>query len=165
MRDLRRYIAIVICLAISGVAIWREMEMLAIVSFLAALSLIYVGLTRQIYVLLLEAARNTKQAKFGELEVVLKDGTVLPVNEIGNLPTWARILLSQLNTRQIGVLIQLAQSQEKENIVPGLRETYKDLRSRGLLEHDAEFMSTSKQVWLSKTGLELSILLLKKPGD
>ena len=165
MKELRRFIAIIICLTTAGVAMWRNMEILAIVSLLATINLLYIGYAKHFYYSLLDAFHKAKQAKFGDLEVVLQDGTVFSVKDMDCLPPWGRVVLSQLSSRDIGVLIQLSHTEGKEVLVSGLREAYLNLRARGLLKHDAPSLYKSKYVWLSKTGYELSALLLVKVED
>lgn len=141
------------------------MEFLAIIAFLASLTFLYRDITRRTYYWLIEMARGAKQAKIGDFEVTLRDGTIIPVQETPLLPLWGRILLSKLNSEEIGVLIELSQHREGTAAIDAMKNTYSSLFARGLLERDAESMRESRKVCLSNTGFELAEQLLMKTKD
>lgn len=102
-----------------------------------------------------------KQAKLGSFEILLKDGTVVSVESLDGFPLWSRIVLTQMTSQDIGVLIQLYRSRgDGMEIVGAMDYAYRNLRDRGLLEHDTGAMSTASKVWLSESGIELSRMLL-----
>ena len=161
--NIKHLVSVLVSLAIVGVAIWQDMELLAIISFIAFLSLIYLGISKRIYYILTDLIRNTKQAKFGDFEIMLKDGAVIPINDVSHLPVWSRVLLSQLTSKEVGILAQLSQNEHGSDIIVSMKDVYRDLRAKGLLEHDAKSIANSKRIWLSKTGNELARLLLVNP--
>ena len=164
MGRLKDALAIGLLGTLCAYAAWQKLEILSIVTMLALVGIIYKGVTAKALNLAFDLLSSTRQAKFGDLEVSI-DQKLQDFSELAaRKATWMQILLSQLSSEHIGLLFTIHKA-GKYSPPKALKEKLSDLRSRGLLQHNATTLTESTQVWLTDLGEELAEALLESPID
>jgi hypothetical protein len=163
MHYLRHILAFGVAVGICGVAVWREMQILAIVALMAALAIVYKNQARLLFEETLVLLRRTKAAKFGNIEVQVNDKVVNITERLEERAKHLRVLLDGLDGDHIGWLLVVAKAGRYEP-TNAAKEKMRPLRNRGLLTHDGPTMAKTSHVWLTTLGEELvKVLQLTTP--
>jgi len=163
MHASRHILAIVVTIGVCGVAIWREMQILAIVALVASLVVIYKRQAKLLFDEGLTLLSRTKTAKFGNIEVQVNDKTVNISERFEQQAMHFRILLDGLDGDHLGWLLTVSKAGRYEP-TDAVREKLRPLRNRGLLTHDGPTMAKASYVSLTTLGEELArVLLLTTP--
>jgi len=154
--------ASIVLLAMCGYSTFKGMQPLAIVSIILFVGLLYRKHVLKGIEILFDVARSTKQAKFGDFEVLV--GADEAVNEIAKYiepdSAWARAILSGMGVGHIGILLTISRSVRYDQL-SGIKEELRVLRGMGLLNHDKDTMAKSEKVWLTKTGEDLAQIVIQ----
>lgn len=154
-------VALILLAILSLYAIWQRLEMLAIAIMLAMIAIIYKAHTKRLVNSSLDLMSNTQQAKFGNLEVQVREVTSITAG----MSPWVQLVTSQLSSRDIGLLLLIHSEGRLKNTdhinFDSVRENLRELRYRGLLHHNQQTLQDSSEVWLTKLGTRLAEELLK----
>jgi hypothetical protein len=158
-KDIRHVAAFVASMIICGVAIWREMQILAIFAFLMSFLTVYRRHAKLVFDLGLSLLGRTTRAKLGDLELQIDDKVINLTERLERKAGDLRMLVDGLNGDHIGWLINIHKVGKYEPS-DAIKEKLRPLRNRGLLVHDSNSMHEAKYVWLTALGEELATVLL-----
>ena len=156
--NFKKVIAFIIVFVLCGYSAWKGMQTLAIVSIALLFCILYMDQVKQAVKIAFALAKQTKQAKFKDFEINLTD----PFRQIilDCVPPdkqWAKAIVSDFTSAHIALLIAINKAGTfkcAEAIKSGLR----DLRDKGLLDHNNDSMAKADIVWLTELGKELVLI-------
>ena len=151
----KRVLAFLISAFVCGYAMFKGMQILAIVALVSLFVTIYTCKAMQLYESGLEILQSTQQAKIGSLEVQVGKKIEDLSNRLIRQAAWVQMVLTQLSSDQIGILLSISKV-EKYPAKEALKNQLRALRARGLIYHDKPTMADSNEVWLSELGKELT---------
>ena len=157
---IRVIIGFLISLTLCAYAAWKQMQILAIFSLIAALATLFIRKTKQIFEICLELLRYTTTAKLGKLEVKISKELEGISQKVVEKAAWVQILLSRMSNEEVGLLLAISKV-EKYPATGGLKDKFRSLRAKGLIQHDKPSMHESSEVWLSELGKEFAEALSK----
>ena len=159
MPQSKQVFAFLLALSLCLVAIWREMQALAIVAFLLSVLAIHRRQSMLLFDQGMSLLSRTKQAKLGDLEVQIDNQKINLTERLEKSAVKTRILLDGLDSDHVGWLLTIHRHGRYEPPA-AIKEKLRQLRNRGLLLHDSPSMQDAKLVWLSPLGEELVVNLL-----
>ncbi len=136
------------------------MQLLAIISLIMLLAILFKYQTKRIINIGLELLSSTKQAKIGKLELQIDKKLEDLSDRIVKQAGWVQILLSQLESDGVGLLLAISKV-DKFTATNALKEKLRSLRSRGLIQHNKATMADSTEVWLTKLGNDFVKILIE----
>lgn len=164
MNVLKSILIFIVLLGICGYAIWQGLQIVSIVSLILLLGLLYKRYTRQGIDILLSLLKNTKQAKFGQLEISIEK-KIAELSKLAiNRSVLMNIILSKLDPEHLGLLITIFK-EGKHRPIAANKNRLRDLRSFGLLHHNNPTMADSTEVWLTNLGNEIADALSSETID
>lgn len=152
---MKRIFGVIFSILIMGIAMYREMQFLAIGCFTISIFLIYRNRAIELYKLGIDTIGNAHHAKLGRFEISLRDGTTLGVEDLASAPSWIKVSLPNFTSFDISNLIEVSKHEDGLNIVDPLRHSYRQLRNAGLVRHDEDTLGNSERVWVTRTGTEI----------
>ena len=161
MANLKKVLSSLILLALCVYATWKSMQTLAIVATFLFLSSLYTHQVKRLLEIFFVLVKQTKQAKFGNLEVNLKDNP-LKQTVLDNLSIekeWIRVIVSDLTPTHISLLLainKVGRFQFNYQMINTLR----DLRDKGLIQHNDVTIAGSNTVWLTEIGNEVVNIII-----
>ena len=161
MNKLKNVFAIIVLLGLCGYATWQKLQVVAIFAIVLLIGVLYKNLARKAIDIIFSLTRNTKQAKFGQLEINIEKKLAEYSQSAITQFAWMNVILSRLSPEHIGLLLTI-QREEKHNIINASKDKLRDLRSFGLLRHDSDSMEKSTEVWLTDLGNEIASTLTTK---
>jgi hypothetical protein len=153
---IRNILSFIILVILCAYAAWKEMQTLATVCIFLILCILYIELVNKAFNIVFSLAKQTKQAKFRNFEFQLTDINKQVIMDcIEPDKKWAKAIISDLNATHIALLLAI----HKEGSLKcsdQIKNNLRDLRDKGLLEHDKDSIKNSDIVWLSDLGNELA---------
>ncbi len=166
MRHSKHLLAFLIALSLCIVAIWREMQALAIVAFSVCVLTIYQRQSNLLFDLGTSLVSRTRQAKLGDLEIEINDRKINLTEGIEKTADHLRILLDGLDGDHVGWLLTIhKQGRYEAPAATAIKDRLRQLRNRGLLFHDTASLQDARFVWLTPLGEELVSALLSVSPD
>lgn len=159
---MKNFFAGIILIALCAYAAYREMQTLAIVSIVLLIGMMYRKHVLKGLEIAFDIARSARQAKFGEfeLEIGRDDIENSIINHIYPQSDWVKAIISELDSDHLGLILTIEKA-GKYSHLGGIKDKLRDLRSKGLLNHDKETMKDSREVWLTELGLEVARIISK----
>jgi hypothetical protein len=158
MVNFKKIIAFIIVFILCGYSAWKGMQTLAIVSIALLFCILYMDQVKQAVKIGLALAKQTKQAKFKDFEINLADPfRQVIIDCIPPDKLWAKAIVSDFTSAHIALLIAINKAgtfRVAEPIKSGLR----DLRDKGLLDHNNDSIKNADTVWLTELGKELVLI-------
>ncbi|RYU96046.1 hypothetical protein [Emticicia agri] len=155
MQKLKKPFLIVILLALCGYATYEKMQTLAIVAIILLILVLYIEVVKRFADLLFALASKTRQARIGEVEFNIHDPLKQAIIENIEIDkSWAKAIFAELSSSHIGLLLAISKA-GKFKCQNNIKNTLRDLRAKGLLEHNKPSMTDSDTVWLTDFGTEL----------
>jgi hypothetical protein len=158
--SIRIIIGFIFSIAVCIYAAWKQMQMLATVSLIAALATLFKNQTKQVLDICFEMMKSTTTAKLGKLEFQISKELENISKSVAERVAWVHILLSKMSNEEIGLLLAISKV-EKYPATEALKNNLRSLRAKGLIQHDKSSMSKSSEVWLSELGKEFAEVLNK----
>ena len=131
------------------------MQILAIVSLIFALAILFKNQTKQILYICLGLLSSASKAKIGNLEVQISKELEDISKRMVKQAAWIQILLSEMTKDEMGLLLQISKV-NRYSATDALKTKLRSLRAKGLIQHDMSTMAESKNVWLTELGHELA---------
>ena len=158
MTNFKKVIAFIIVLILCGYSAWKGMQTLAIVSITLLFCILYMDQVKEAVKIGFALAKKTKQAKFKDFEINLTE----PFRQVilDCIPPdkqWAKAIVSDFTPAHIALLIAI----NKAGIfkcAAAIKGGLRDLRDKGLLDHDNDSISNADTVWLTELGKELVLI-------
>lgn len=144
----KQIFACAVLLLFGGYATWKGTENLAIVCLLLFCAVLFRHRLIRAFDAGLDLLANARRAKVGGMELEIEKRLADFSAELLKTSAWAQVLVSQLSQEDVGLMLSLANCNRLQ-AVDALKNRYRVLRERGLLEHDQPTMSDSTPVWLS----------------
>jgi hypothetical protein len=146
----------------SSYATWQKLQIVAIVSIILLIGVLYKNLARKAIDIIFSLTKNTKQAKFGQLEINIEKKLAEYSKSAVTQSVWMNVILSKLDPEHLGLLLTI-QKDGKHTAIKASKSKLRDLRALGLLRHNNETMEASTEVWLTELGNEIATTLISKP--
>ena len=161
MKDnIKKAFAILLCISLGAYATFKQMQLLAVISLIATLAILYKYQTQKIINIILDLLSSTRQAKLGKMEVQIDKKIEDISDRIAKQVGWVQILLSQLTGDEIGLLLAISKT-NNFSATNALKEKLRKLRSRGLIQHNMPTMTDSDTVWLTEVGKDFVKILIE----
>lgn len=154
IRTPKKAISIIFLLSLCGYATWKELETLSIVSIILFLCVLYSTKTSMVFDLFFYLAKNAKQAKFGNVELSIGESlkeALLENISLNSNQEWVKAIVSELTATHLTILLTIDKA-GKYHCKDYIKNTLRELRSKGLIEHNKETMRESSVVWLTEIG-------------
>ncbi len=143
-----------ICLAIF--AVHKQLQFVAVFCFGAAGAVFYRFHTIRVIEDLRRLAASATNAKFGRVEINLGEHGIHSVFK--NLPEKDQALIHGMAPHDLGILMTIYHAKEYSP-AEGLKRNLRQLRDRGLVEHNADSLTGSDRFWLSEAGHRLMVAI------
>jgi hypothetical protein len=163
---LREPFAVAVATSACAYAIWKGLQLVAVVALLGLLFIIYRTKARYCLDQLVFLFGRTRTAKFKDMEIELADGHPLAASGcvyseyIRHAQPWVQIMAAQLYGHQIGLILRIYR--EEEMLRTELKEKdLSDLQWRGLVRADSASLSDSDTIRLTEAGKAFAEALLK----
>lgn len=155
MMLLKKIFASLILLILCGYATWKGMETLSIITIALFLGILYVEKVKMIFELFISLGRQTQQAKIGNFELSVGNTFKKTILEnINSDKDWVKSIISDLTPTHLGILLAINKANELK-CHGSIKNTLRDLRDKGLINHNKNSITKADKVWLSDTGKEL----------
>jgi hypothetical protein len=155
MRTIKKIVAALVLIALCSYSTWKGMQTLSIVALILFLCTLYSNKVIILYDLFLSLARHAKQAKFGNLEVSIGDSFKQAVlDNINSNKEWVKAIVSDLTPTHLTILLAINLAGEY-HCGHHIKNTLRELRAKGLIEHNKDTLENSDIVWLTDIGREL----------
>ena len=161
--EIKRIAALAILLVLGAYSIYSGMQTMAVGCMCLFIALMYKEKSKKVFDTVVELLATTKQAKWGNLEVILEkklDAIGATSGSMARKVAWAQAILSTLTAKEIGLLLSISKV-ERFDAVVGIMGGLRNLREVGLIQHNEPTMAGSTQVWLTDLGKELTEMLLE----
>jgi hypothetical protein len=159
MQKLKKPFLILILLALGGYAAYERMETLAIVAIILLILVFYIEVVKRFADLVFAMASKTRQARIGEVEISIHDPLKQAIIESIEMDKgWAKAIFAELGSSHIGLLLAISKA-GKFKCQDNIKNSLRDLRAKGLLEHNKPSLTDSDTVWLTEFGTELVQLI------
>lgn len=155
MGSIKKTFAAIVLIVLCSYSTWKGMQTLSIVALILFLFILYSNKATILFNLFLSLAKQAKQAKFGNLEVSIGDSLKQAV--LDNLKSdkeWVRAIVSDLTPTHFTILLAINLAGQY-HCAHYLKNTMRELRAKGLIDHNKDTMENSDIVWLTKIGSEL----------
>ena len=162
MAVLKKILSSTTLLLLCAYATWKCMQTLAIVAILLFLASLYTHHVKKLLDIFFILVKQTRQAKFGNLEVNLKDDPLKQAifENLGIDRAWAKAIISDLTPTHIGLLLAINKAGHF-HCSNQIKNTLRDLRAKGLLQHNKETIADSDTLWLTDIGNDLVNIIMK----
>jgi hypothetical protein len=150
-------------LAAAGYGIYRGEQIFATIALILLIAVSYKHLARPFISRVQTFVGRVDYAKFRDLELRTNEQAAQIVRLEGlQLTVLQEIVLRNLEPEQCSVLANLS-SRDRTPTKGARIERLRELRDRGLVEHDRLHLGESTEVWLTPLGKEVAELL-RRPG-
>lgn len=155
MSTIKKIFAALVVIALCFYSTWKEMQTLSIVALVLLLCILFSSKITILFNLFVSVAKHAKTAKFGNFEVNINNSFKQAIlDHINSDKEWLKAIVSDLTPTHLTILLAINLA-GKYNCGPHIKDTLRELRAKGLIEHDEETLEKSDIVWLTKFGIEL----------
>jgi|GEM_PF-6904477 len=161
MATFKKILSSLVLLCLCAYSTWKNMQTLAIVAICLFLASLYTYHIKKLLDIFFILVKQTKQAKLGNLEVNLRDDPLKQAisENLGIDKAWAKAIISDLTPTHIGLLLAINKAGHFQ-CSNQIKNTLRDLRAKGLLQHNAETIADSDTVWLTDIGNDLVNIIM-----
>lgn len=155
MGTVKKIIVALLLFALCSYSAFKGMQTLSIVALILFLCSLYTNRIIILFDIFLSLAKHTKQAKIGGLEVSIADSFKQAVlDNINSNKEWVKAIVSDLTPTHLTILLAINLEGEY-HCGYHIKNTLRELRAKGLIEHDKDTLESSDIVWLTDIGKKL----------